>query len=209
MNDQYQIIRDFESALCDYTCAPFCVTVTSCTMAILLSCAYWKQQDFLDVEDKHIPPVLIPNKTYIGVPMSIIHAGFRVIFYDYEWSGDYELTPLPVIDCARWLRGGMYQKGQMMCLSFHPTKHLGISTHGGAILTDNPAAALWLRRARFDGRSEGISPKHDTFTMIGYHCYMTPPTAREGLAKLAKLPKELEPLPNSDYPDLSKLEIFQ
>jgi hypothetical protein len=38
---------------------------------------------------------------------------------------------------------------------------------------------------------------------------MTPATAAEGLMRLAVLPKHNEPLPNSDYADLSELEIFR
>jgi len=102
----------------------------------------------------------------------------------------------------------------MQCVSFHHTKRLGISTHGGAILHDNPEADAWLRRARFDGRAEGIAPKDDTGIIRGWHCYMTPPTAAEGLLRLSCLPRYNEPLPwgpgtASDYPELSKLECFR
>jgi len=209
--DPYQVVRDFEAALCAYTGALYAVTTTSCTMALLLACAWhldrgptgnamrlWSQRERIS----------IPKRTYISVPMSIIHAGGWPIFKDEEWEGEYKLEPLPVWDCARWLRGDMYRAGQFMCLSFHWTKQLSLG-QGGAILHNDPEADKWLRRARFDGRTEGLAPKADTFDMIGHHCYMSPRDAAEGLSRLATLPKHNDPLPNDDYPDLSKIEVFR
>ena len=156
----------------------------------------------------------IPKHTYIGVPMSIIHAGGRPVFRADSWTGAYQLAPLPVFDSARRFTGGMYVRGQVQCVSFHHTKTLGLAAHGGAILLDDPEADRWLRRARFDGRTEGIPPQHDLFDMLGWHCYMTPATAAEGLMRLSTLPEHNEPLPwgpgtNSDYPDLSTMPIFK
>ena len=96
----------------------------------------------------------------------------------------------------------------MLCLSFHASKTLG-DTQGGAILHDSPEADAWLRRARFDGRAEGVAPKDDTFTFAGWHCYMSPDIAARLLWKLASLPRHNEPLENDDYPDLSTMECFK
>jgi hypothetical protein len=63
--------------------------------------------------------------------------------------------------------------------------------------------------ARFDGRKEGVAPKDQKDWILGWHCYMSPRDAAEGLSRLAVLPKHNDPLPNDDYPDLSKLEIFK
>ncbi len=97
---------------------------------------------------------------------------------------------------------------QFQCVSFHWSKTLAIG-QGGAILHDNDEADEWFRKARFDGRTEGVEPKLDTFDMIGYHCYLSPRDAAEGLSRLAVLPKHNDPLPNDEYPDLSKMEIFK
>ena len=156
--------------------------------------------------------------------MSIVHAGGRPVFEDVAWSGAYQLKPLPVWDSARYFTSGLYRgdiagsspqlrmerdcSGQMVCVSFHWSKTLGIQ-QGGAILHDDPEADKWLRRARFDGRTEGVPPKDDHFDMVGWHCYMSPEVAAEGIVRLALLPKHNDPLPNDDYPDLSKLEIFK
>jgi len=192
----FEVVRDFEAALCAYTGALFAVTTTSCTMALLLACAYHK-----------VGIVTLPKRTYVSVPMSVIHAGGRVAFEDIEWSGSYQLKPAPIWDCARRFTSGMYVPGTMQCLSFHWSKILGIQ-QGGAILHDDADADQVLRRMRFDGRAEGLAPKDDRFIM-GWHAYMSPETAAQGLMRLALLPPDNDDLPNDDYPDLSKVEIFR
>jgi dTDP-4-amino-4,6-dideoxygalactose transaminase len=190
----FQVVRDFEKAVADYTGAPYCVAVNSCTAALLLACAWNKVQE-----------VEIPKRTYVSVPMSILHAGGKVRFRDEEWRGLYQLRPYPIWDAARIFTSGMYSGG-FVCTSFHWSKTLGIQ-QGGAILHNNLDADKWLRRARFDGRTEGVAPKDDTF-ILGWHCYMSPEIAAEGLVRLSFLPKHNDPLPNSDYPDLSKVPLF-
>lgn len=232
----YQVVKDFEKAVCDYTGAPYAVAVTSCTMALLLAVKWHlRVTDHIDPngvrvisrrvsEGLHGPErmaVEIPKRTYISVPMSIIHAGGWPVFRDEEWIGMYQLKPLPVWDSARWFTQGLYDgrvdytdtkfqshEGEMLCVSFHWTKTLGVG-QGGAILHDNPEADEWFRRARFDGRREGVAPKDDVFSMIGWHCYMSPRDAAEGLSRLAILPKHNAPLPNDPYPDLSLVEVFK
>ncbi len=226
----HAVTRDFESALCDYTGAPYAVAVNSCTMALTLAVA-WHLRD----RPKHITEVLtstghhamawesghvieIPKRTYISVPMAIIHAGGRPVFRDEDWGGWYQLKPLKVWDSARYFSSGMYREDGMpgrheystgmICVSFHASKTLGLE-QGGAILHDNAEADAWLRRARFDGRTEGVSPKEDVFSQIGWHCYLNPSTAAQGILRLHSLPRHNEPLQNDDYPDLSQLEIFK
>ncbi len=189
----FQVVRDFEAALCEYTGAPYAVTTTSCTMALLLACKYVK-----------VAVVSIPKRTYVGVPQSIRHAGGLVMFHDMGWHGEYELLTWNIWDAARRFTSGMYHGG-FQCVSFHITKILGID-QGGAILHDDPQADIWLRRARFDGRTEQVDPARDKYNFLGYHCYMSPGTAAEGLRRLATLPRINADLPNSDYPDLSLVE---
>lgn len=193
----FQVVRDFEKAVADYTGAPYCVSVNSCTMALLLACKY------LNVHE-----VEIPKFTYVSVPMSIMHAGGVVRFRDEDWEGQYDLRPYPIWDAARRFTSGMFISGQYMCVSFHWSKILGIQ-QGGAILHDDPDADRWFRKCRFDGRTEGAPPKEDTFDTLGYHCYLSPELAALGLVRLSFLPKHNADLPNSDYPDLSKAPLFQ
>jgi dTDP-4-amino-4,6-dideoxygalactose transaminase len=215
----FQVVKDFEAALCEYTGAPFAVTTTSCTMALLLAVAYHTAPATLDGRPCWTFPrseVEIPKRTYIGVPMSIVHAGGRPTFRDEDWGGCgyYRLRPLPVYDSARWFSSGMFfgekffERGSMVCVSFHWAKILGVQ-QGGAILHDDAYADRWLRKARFDGRTEGVAPKNDIFNVLGWHAYMSPEIAADGLVRLSHLPKHNDPLPMDEYPDLSTLEIFR
>jgi len=100
MSNPHQVTKDFEKAICEYTGAPYAVTVTSCTMALLLSVAWhFRKHEWRLVDDPRFN-VEIPKRTYISVPMSIIHAGGRPTFRDEAWSGRYRLNPLPVWDSA-------------------------------------------------------------------------------------------------------------
>ncbi len=169
-------------------------------MALFLACKWCKVEE-----------VEIPKRTYVSVPMSIIHAGGRVKFEDLPWLGTYRLKPYLIWDSARRFTSGMYnfyRKGGFECVSFHKSKILGLS-QGGAILHDNPDADRWFRKARFDGRTEGVAPKDDTFDMLGYHCYLSPDVAAHGLWRLSYLPLHNDDLPNDDYPDLSQIPLFQ
>lgn len=218
----HQVTRDFEAAIGEYTGAPHVVCVSSCTMALLLAVGwhigrnrYVDQCGRMKINVRR--NIEIPKRTYVGVPMSIIHAGGWPTFRDDDWGalGWYALSPLRVVDSARWFTAGMYGKladwcgGDVLaCVSFHATKTLGIE-QGGAILLDDPEADEWLRRMRFDGRTAGLPVKQDRIREIGWHCYMNPSTAAQGLMRMAGLPKHNAPLPMSDYPDLSEMEVFR
>jgi len=194
----FQVVREFEAAVGDYTGAPFVVAVNSCTNALFLSLMFYKQLH------PHIKNIRIPKRTYVSVPMQIRIAGLKVEFEDREWSGAYQLSPFPVWDSARRFTSNMYfQTGGMVCTSHHWNKILGIQ-QGGCILHNNYDADAWLRRARFDGRTEGVSPKEDRFTQLGWHMYMSPEIAAEGLVRLSHLPKHNPDMPMDDYPDLSE-----
>lgn len=225
----HQVTKEFEKAIGEYTGAPHVVCVNSCTMALLLAVAWHLDHDGKSASRDYLDRDMIdiPKRTYVSVPMSIIHAGGRPTFRDEDWVGWYQLKPLPVWDSARYFSKNMYSgvmhdlrgiralrsmEGLMVCVSFHAAKTLGIE-QGGAILLDDPEADEWLRRARFDGRKEGVTPDDQAawggFTQVGWHCYMNPSTAAQGLLKLHSLPRHNAPLPNDDYPDLSQMEIFK
>lgn len=195
----FKVVKDFESALCEYTGAPYAVTTTSCTTALFL-CLKWH------LKDKSIT-IGLPKRTYIGVAMSVKNAGAKILFRDEQWEGEYQLYGSPIHDCARRFTSDMYREYEMQCVSFHWSKILSIG-QGGAILHDNPEADEWLRRARFDGRTEGVSASEDIPLDLGYHAYMMPRDAAEGLSRLSVLPRYNKDLPNDDYPDLSRYELF-
>lgn len=218
MSSPYDVVQDFELEVAKYTGAPYSVAVSSCTMALTLAVAWHlahRSDDNFLMGDTHMlsrPAVEIPSRTYVSVPMAIIHAGGRPTFRDEVWHGSYRLDPLPVFDSARHFTSSMYRAGAFACVSFHASKTLGIE-QGGAILHDNEDADQWFRMARFDGRIEGVTPKQQAewgyFNTLGWHCYMSPSVAAQGLLRMHSLPRHNDPLPNDEYPDLSTMELFR
>lgn len=201
MSNPHAITSTFEAALCAYTGAKYAVTTTSCTIALEMALA-WEAHSWTETT------ISIPKRTYVGVPAAILNAGHRVKFHDENWIGEYLLNGSLVWDCARRFTSGMYRPGFMQCVSFHASKILGDS-QGGAILHDCDEADAWLRRARFDGRTEGVDPEFDQVTYPSFHAYLSPDVAARLLWKLSVLPRHNEPLPNSRYPDLSLMEAFK
>jgi len=198
MQNPYSIVEAFEEVVAEYSGAKYAVAVESCTSALLLAMKYYK-----------VDEVQLPNKTYVGVAHSVLHAGGKCVFADYKWTGTYQLVPYPIIDSARRFKRNMYIPGTLYCVSFHWAKHIPIG-RGGMILTDDKKAYEWLKRARLDGRKEGVPPKEDTFDIPGYHVYMTPELAARGLVFMnINKNKDFEDLPEDGYADLSKYKMFQ
>lgn len=199
-HNPYKIVKMFEEELSEYTGAPYVVTVDSCTNALFLCCKY------LQVKE-----VTIPSKTYLSVPMSIMHAGGEVVFDKSEavnhWVGQYKLEPYPIYDSAKRLTSGMYESESFMCLSFHMKKHLNIGK-GGAILTDNKEAYEWFKKARYEGRSEKFY-KEDSIEQLGWNMYMTPQQAAQGLCLMQNYPKHKEDQQElGGYRDLTEFPVF-
>lgn len=198
MYNPYQIVREFEGMIAQFSGATYGVAVESCSAAIFLCCEYLKAEE-----------VTIPCFTYPSVPMAIVHAGGKVKFHDRPWHGVYELEPYKIYDGALRFRRNMYEGGYL-CLSFHFKKHLPIG-RGGMILTNDGEAYKWLKKARFDGRDE-VPLNEDFITQLGWNMYLTPEQAARGIALFSVIKdKDLPDLDSTkqDYPDLSKLEIFQ
>lgn len=210
MTNPFQVVKDFENAVAKYTGAPYVVAVNSCTNALFL-CLYYMHNNAKQFGVSS--SITIPKHTYVGVPQVIQHAGLEVIFEDYQWSGLYQLKPLPIFDAARRFTSNMYNNvhnnllPMFICTSHHWSKILGIQ-QGGCILHNDYDADTWFRHARFDGRTEGVAPKDDN-VQIGWHMYMSPEIAAEGIVRLHHLPKNNPDLPNDNYPDLSQMDIFK
>jgi len=203
----FQVVKDFERSVADYTGAPYVVAVRSATDALYLS-LLWCVNRYLG----HDYNVNVPKRTYPSVPMAVKRAGFNILFTDDQWEGVYNLAPTPVWDCAKRFSSRMYVPSQFQCVSFHPQKLLSLSSGGGAILHDDHNADAWFRKMRFDGRTEGVPTKDDKYTMIGEHCYMFPGQAAEGLHRLSIYVTSVHPDQPADlenYPDLSKHEVFR
>ena len=197
MHNPYKIVQMFEEEVAAYTGAPYAVAIDSCTNALFLCCKYL-----------NVGEVIIPKKTYLSVPQSVLHAGGSVVFKDIVWSGAYQLEPYPIWDCAKRLTSSMYQTGSFMCLSFHIKKTLAISK-GGMILTDDQTAVQWFKKARYEGRSE-VAYHEDDIDMLGWNMYMTPQQASHGLALMQNYPDHVPDLgENHGYRDLTEFKLFK
>ena len=203
-SNPYQVTRQLEEMLCAYTGAKFAVALNSASAALMLA-VKWHTPNV----SGPLVGVNIPRHTYVSVPCAILNAGpFWVTWRDEDWRGEYQLRPLPVWDSARRFTSMMYRAGQFQCVSFATSKILGVE-QGGAILHDTAEADAWFRKMRFDGRTEGVDPREDTFDVVGHHCIMLPSIAAQLVLKLHHLPLHNEDLPDYPYPDLSQHPAFK
>ena len=96
-----------------------------------------------------------------------------------------------------------------MCLSFQYKKTLSLG-RGGAILCNNEKDYIILKQMSHDGR-DPFSQKlwyDQKISTIGYHYYMTPETAQQGIDKMYKV-KKTKTWSDQDYPLLTEYEILK
>jgi len=199
VNDS-QVIDIFEKAVAKYAGAKYGVAVSSQTNAIFLCLELLK----LKTAFKNCDTIYVPKHTYMSVPMTILNAGFKLYFEDTKWSGAYQLKPTPVWDSAVRFTQDMYVKDSLYCVSFQYKKALPIG-RGGMILTDNEEYYQILKKLRFNGRTDGIAQRDDTYTIRGWNMYMTPEQAARGLTLLSLVPDKNKDIASwQDYPDVSK-----
>lgn len=196
----YDVVKEFENKIAEYTGAKYAIAVDSCSNALFLCCKYL-----------NVKTVFVPKKTYISVPFSIKNAGGNVKFIDLNWNRCYTLYPYPIYDSAIYIKRNLIPESfaksgdYFICLSFHYKKILPIG-RGGMILTNNLDAVNWFKKARFNGRNE-CDLINDNVDMIGWNFYMTPEQAARGLYLLQFLPDE-PIIYKEEYPDLSKMKVF-
>lgn len=195
--NSFAIVREFERRVAEFAGAKYAVAVNSGTNAIFLS-LMWSGR-------KNGEFVMLPARTFVSVPMAVLHAGLRVNFEDYEWEGVYWLSPHPIVDSALRFRRGMYQGG-LHCLSFHARKLLNIG-EGGMVLTNDQDAHDWLRKASYSGRGAPTYRVEDIET-VGWQMYMTPEKAARGLHLMEYIADDL-PDQVMEYPDLRKVKAFR
>jgi len=180
------------------------VAVDTCTAALHLSLEYCL------LTESRIKDITIPCKTYVSVPCMIKHAGLKVTWSDYEWKGQYFLSPFPIIDSAcRFTKDMCSQHIKsccFTCVSFQYRKHLPIG-RGGMILHNNDAADKWLRLARFSGRHE-VPLTEDVPEMIGWHYFMEPERAARGLQLLSLMKTQTPDDLEFQYPDLRTFGLY-
>ena len=197
LDNAWDIINLFEQKIANFCGSPYAVSVDSCTNALFLCLKYIDKPQ----------TITIPNKTYVSVPNTILNAGYNVKFEDFEWSGNYPLRPLDIIDSAVRFKKDMYTSG-FQCISFHRRKIIPIGK-GGMILTNDREAVEWFRLMRYEGRHLDIYYPEDKFGELGWNMYMTPEDAARGILLMDQLPEENEDTGNwKTYNDLSKQEVF-
>lgn len=227
MTDRYNafdVVKTFEDEAAKFTGAPRAVAVDTCTMALFLSLKLCRQahdtvrdyQPGISGVFDRLPVVKIPKRTFISVPIMAIQAGWMIQWVDRDWHDYYQLDPLPVFDAAICLRKDMFKEPErcgspphVMCLSFQYRKPLPIG-RGGMILHNlTDQADSWLRRARFFGRHEVPIEQDPGPEFLGWHGYMEPERAANGLTQLMRYPDEGHQVAHVEYPDLSEYEAFK
>jgi dTDP-4-amino-4,6-dideoxygalactose transaminase len=201
-SDPRDIVDMCEEKIAKFFGATYCVTTDCCSHALFLSLQYCLSHG----EIKKAASITIPKHTYVSVPMQIIHAGLKVKFKNCEWKGWYALMPTRIIDAAVMWEKDSYKFNSLMCLSFQIKKAIPVGKMG-AILTDDPDAAKWLKLASYDGRDLTTpydSPGH--VNILGWHMYATPEDCARAIMLMDDLPDSRGSyMGNKNYPDVEQM----
>jgi dTDP-4-amino-4,6-dideoxygalactose transaminase len=193
----FSIIKEFENKISEFFDSPYGIAVDSCTHGVELCLRYL-----------NVKKIIIPKNTYLSIPFLSKKMGIEMEWKDENWINYYYLTE-NVIDAAVLWKKDSYIPNTFMCLSFQYQKHLSLG-RGGIILTDNQKAAIDLKKMSYDGRLPDIPWREQNIDMVGYHYYMTPETAQNGLNKLDTAIRTVPKQWNiNDWPDLTKMNIFK
>jgi len=193
----FKVISDFEIEIANFFGAPYAVATDCCTHGVELC-----------LRRKKIKKISVPKRTYLSIPMLAHKLNIDLVWKDEDWK-DYYYVADNIIDAAVLWRENSYIPGTFMCISFQFQKHLSLG-RGGIILTDNKKIAAELKKMSYDGRIPNIPWRDQDINAMGYHYYMPPETAQNGLNKLEKAintpPKKWSIY---DWPDLTKMDIFK
>ena len=205
MIQPWENVDRFEEIIAEYAGSKYGVATDSCSNSIFLCLKYLQTKTKLDSSVE----IDVPKYTYPSIPMAVRHAGHKVNFVDYKWSGTYKLLPLNLTDGAVRFKKNMYTGG-FHCLSFHIKKHIPIG-RGGMILTDDKHARDWLRQARYDGRTSIFFNEIKDIKICGWHMFMTPDQAARGIELFYSLSEPNQDLATwQDYKhDLSQFSCFK
>lgn len=194
----FEVVKEFENKIAEFFGSPYAVAVDCCTHGIELCLRY-----------KEIKKMIVPVHTYISVPLLSKKLNIELEWKEEEWQDFYYIGDTNIIDAAVLWKKNSYINGTFMCVSFQFRKHLSLG-RGGAILCDNIEDYNILKRMSYDGRIPDIPWAEQNISTMGYHYYMTPETAKQGLEKL---PDAINTKPKiwtiTDWPDLRKMEIFK
>ena len=195
----FESVTALENKLADFFGAPYAICLDACTHGIELC-----------LKLQNIKTITVPKRTYISVPFLANKLNINLEWRDEDWQDYYKVNTdhKPIYDAAVLWKKDSYITGSFMCLSFQFQKHLSLG-RGGAILCDNKEDAIKLKKMSYDGRLPDIPWRNQDIEMYGYHYYMTPETAQQGLEKFdqAVLEKPKHWVIN-DWPDLTKMKVF-
>jgi dTDP-4-amino-4,6-dideoxygalactose transaminase len=192
-----ETVNEFEKTIANFFNSPYAIATDSCTHSIELCLRYKKYNN-----------IVIPKRTYVSVPMLGMILNLNWSWKDEEWENYYYIGNTNIIDAAVVWEQNSYIPNTYMCLSFQFKKHLPLGK-GGAILLDNKDDYEILKKMSYDGRDLSKPWAEQDISILGYHYYMTPETAKIGIKKF----EEVKNLPKkvwnyTMYPDLSKMSIF-
>ena len=195
----FEKILEFETALAEFTGAPYVIMTDCCTHAIELCMRYDR------VEFCAFTPF-----TYLSIPMLMHKLDIEYQYLEHEWQrwvGEYPFVETRIWDSARRLEKDMYRPGQIQCVSFGYDKPLPIG-RGGAILLDDAEAYQALLAMRYDGRDLTISPwVAQREFRVGYHYKPTIEEAERGLELLDQYTSQ--PPREVVYPDCRQIKIVE
>ena len=191
-------ITKFENKIASFFGSPYAVAVDCCTHGLELCLRQHKVKHFT-----------VPKRTYISVPFLADKLNIQFDWREENWEDFYYLGGTNIIDAAVLWKQNSYIPNTFMCVSFQYRKHLSLG-RGGIILTDDKSAAIMLKKMSYDGRLPDIPWREQDIETIGYHYYMTPETAQNGLNKIDEaintIPKKWTV---NDWPDLSNMSVFK
>lgn len=195
----FKIVETFEDRIAEFFGAPYGVAVDCCTHGLELCLRY-----------KKVDRISVPTNTYLSIPMLADKLNIGRMWKQEKWEKYYRIAH-NIIDAAVLWEKDSYIENTLMVLSFQFKKHLNLG-RGGMILTDNVETWLDLKKMTYDGRSPEDTPwAEQDIDTIGYHYYMTPETAYNGLRKLndpefcSREPKQWS---WEDYPDIMNFKVF-
>ena len=194
----FESVRLFEEKIAEFYGAPYAVATDCCTHGIELCLRYNKTEKFT-----------VPPKTYPSVPNLAAKIGIEFDWIEEERQNYYFLGGTNIVDAAVLWEKDSYIPGSLMCLSFQFKKHLSLG-RGGMILTDNLEAKEVLKKMSYDGRLPDIPWRDQNISMLGFHYYMTPETAQDGLDKLQRA---IDTPPRKwkldEWPDLREMDLYK
>lgn len=189
----------FEKLVSDFFGSKYAISTDSCTHAIELCLRL--------IQPKK--KIFFPKRTYVGIPLLPIKLNLKWGWKNELWSNYYYIENTNIVDAAVYWKKNSYINGTLMCLSFQFQKHINIG-RGGMILTNNKKHFEKLLLLSYDGRKRDIPWRNQNISSLGYHYYMTPESALKGIEIFQKK-KNINPKKwdYADYPDLSKMRVFQ